>query len=454
MKKTLLILLSFWVSTLAQAQDSIQLTLNEAITFALENSYPSINASRDIEAAKKKKWETTTMGLPHIDAAVNYQNWLKQQVSLIPADFFGGNEGEYQEVAFGTKHNMTATATLNQLIFDGSYLVGLQSAKVYLKISENAKVKTDLGIREAVINAYGNVLLSKKSINILEKNIATLQKNLNETIVIYKNGLTEEENVEQLNITLASLKSQYSKTVKLYEIAKKMLNITLGIDINTEIYLTDSLEELASAYTNFIALNTNFNVENHIDYKIAQNTERSNELLVKLEQSKALPRLSSFINFSYAGYGEEFQFFEKDQQWFDSSLLGVSLNIPIFSSLARSSRTQQAKIELEKAKTNLTEIEQRLQLNLQQAKTEYAYSLEELVTAKQNLNLAERIENKNQIKFFEGLATSFELTEAQRQLYTMQQNYLQAMLNVITSKANLDNALNTPITTTTYQNEN
>jgi len=125
--------------------------------------------------------------------------------------------------------------------------------------------------------------------------------------------------------------------------------------------------------------------------------------------------------------------------------LGVSLDIPIFSSLARSSRTQQAKIELEKAKTNLTETEQKLSLLLESAKTNYNFSIEEYATSKQNLSLAERIENKQQIKFFEGISTSFELLEAQRQLYTMQQNYLQAMLNVIANKAALDNALNTPI---------
>jgi len=445
MKKTIIITFSLLLSYVTNAQESISLSLNEAINYALDNSYSSINAARDIEAAKKKKWETTTMGLPQISATIDYQNWIKQQVSLIPAEFFGGNEGEFAEVSFGTKQNINATATLNQLIFDGSYIVGLQSAKVYLQISENAKEKTDLSIREVAINAYGNVLLSEESLKILAKNVSNLEKNLNETTQIYENGLTEEENVEQLKLTLASLKSQYSRTTKLKDIAYKMLNITLGIDINNKVVLTDNLDNLASQYSDFSLLNDTFNIENHIDYKIAKNNEKSNELLVKLEKSRALPTLSSFLNFGYAGYGNNFDFLKKEQQWFDSSLLGVSLNIPIFSSLARSSRTQQAKIDLDKAQTNLTETQQRILLNLESAKTEYKFSLEELETSKQNLSLAERIENKNQIKFFEGLASSFELTEAQNQLYSMQQNYLQAMLNVINNKATLDNALNTPI---------
>lgn len=444
MKKTLLLL---GILTIFQinAQETISLSLEQAIAYGLKNSYATINASRDIDAAKLKKWETTTIGLPQISATIDYQNWIKQQVSLLPAEFFGGNAGEFAEVAFGTKHNMNATATLTQLIFDGSYLVGLQSAKTYLKISENAKEKTELSIREAIINSYGNVLLSEESIGILTNNIATLEQNLTEINQIYLNGLAEEESVEQLQITLSSVKSQLLKVKQLKDVAYKMLNITLGIDIQTKTTLTDNLNYLATKYTDINVLSNEFDVENHIDFKIAKNNETASELLLKLEQSKALPTLSSFVNFGYAGYGQEFEFTKKDQKWFDSSLLGVSLNIPIFSSLGRSSRTQQAKIELEKSKTLLTETAQKLQLQLESAKTEYNYNVSEFETSKQNLKLAERIEKKQQIKFFEGISTSFELSEAQRQLYTTQQNYLQAMLNVIASKAALDNALNTPI---------
>jgi outer membrane protein TolC len=171
MKKALIIIITLLFGFVNYAQETKSLSLKEAINYALKNSYASINASRDIEVAKKKKWETTTIGLPKINADIEYQNWIKQQISLIPSEFFGGTPGDFTEIAFGTKQTMKATATVNQLIFDGSYLVGLQSAKTYLKISENAKEKTDLGVREAVINAYGNVLLSEESILILEKNI-------------------------------------------------------------------------------------------------------------------------------------------------------------------------------------------------------------------------------------------------------------------------------------------
>lgn len=445
MRKYLFIVIGLLFSIQNFAQQSISLSLNEAIAFALENNYNILQANDDIKLSEQVNRETVAIGLPQIDAKVDYQNWLKQQISLIPAEVVGGEPGDFVEVAFGTQNNLNATATLSQLIFDGSYVVGLKYLNTYLQISLNAKEKTEQIIREAVINAYGNVLFTEEGIAIIEKNIATVKKNLEETEAYYLNGFAEEESVEQLKITLASLNSTLSKTQKLKDISYKMLNIVLGTDINTQVTLTENLDKLTKENISLELLNVDFSLENHIDYKIAAIRVEGKEGVVKLEKSKALPTLSSFINYGYSGYSDTFSFLNKEQEWFDSSLLGVTLDIPIFSSLARSSRTQQAKIDLDKANITLQETTQQLYLDLEAAKVEYQYSIEEYETSKQNLALAERIEKKQEIKFFEGLSTSFDLLNAQQQLYTMQQNYLQAMLNVIAKKAALDKALNTPI---------
>lgn len=423
-------------------KENLQLSLEEAVTYAIENNRTAKNAALDIEAAKKQKWETTAIGLPQIDAKIDYQNWIKQQVSLLPGEIVGGTPGTFIPVAFGTKQSVNATATLNQLLFDGSYLVGLQSAKVFLEISRNAKEKTDLQIRKTTINSYGNVLLAEESLAIYDRNIELLKNNLQETQEIYKNGLTEEEDVEQLQITLKQLESGQKNTIRLKEIAYKMLNITLGTNLNTQVTLTDNLTQLADQNIDLAILSSNDNVENTIDYKIAANDKRSKELLLKLEKSKALPRLSAFVNGAYSGNNNEFEFLGKDQEWFGSSLLGVSLNIPIFSSLQRTAKTQRAKINLEKAENNLTETEQQLKFQIASSKSNYQYAIEQHETAKENLDLAERIEKKNQTKYTEGIATSFELRQAQQQLYSSQQNYIQAMLDIITKKVELETILN------------
>jgi len=427
-RKLLLLLVAIATAGMAQeSKKSYQFTLKEAIAHALENNYTAINANRDIEAAKKKKWETTTIGLPQINSNINYQNNLVIQKSVVPAEFFGGNPGEFQEVEFGVKNNMTASASLSQLLFDGSYLVGLQSAKVYLQISQNAKEKTDLEIREIVINAYGNVLLARESVKVFENNKKSLDKTLFETEQTFKNGLVEEENVEQLQITLSQIKSALSNAQKRETIALKMLKLVLGIDMEEELLLKDNLDQLANDNL-IVNSNFDFSVTNTIDYKIGQNNEEASRLLLKLEKSKALPSLSATANFGYNSFSNTFSFLERDQQWFNFSNIGVGLNIPIFSSLGRTARTQQAKIAYEQAKTQLKETEQKLLLEFEKSKTDYEFSVEQYVVAKENLRLAERIENKQQIKYKEGISSSFEFTEAQRQLYTAQQEHLQAMI--------------------------
>ncbi len=465
MKKIIVLLFLFHLSFIKAQESKYSFTLNEAIDYALENNRMAKNASRDIDAAEKLKWETTAIGLPQISASFDYQNWLKQQVSLFPSEIFDPHsqirdldqyynitpnpsnpipdapEG-FIPVTFGTEQNFHATATLSQLLFDGSYLVGLQSAKVFLDISINAKEKTDLEVRKAVISTYSNVILSEKSIDILENNKSTLQKNLDETIKIYKNGFAEEESVEQLQITLANINNALLNSKRLKLIAYQMFNISLGIDINTPVSLKEDLEELVFKNIDLDLINNPSEVSNNMDFKIAQNDLESKELLLKLEKSKFLPNLTAFINGGYSANSDAFTFTHSNQKWFGSSLFGVSMNIPVFSSFGRSASTQRAKIELDIAEENLTEIEQQLLLDIAAAKSNYEFAIQQYQTNKQNLNLAERIEKKNQIKYFEGISTSFDLRQAQMQLYTSQQEYLESMIAVINRKAELETVLN------------
>lgn len=436
---SLLVLLSWFT----QAQDSSNsYSLDEAITYALENNYSAINAERDIVDAQKQKWETIATGLPQISGAINYQNQLKQPVSQIPAEFFGGEPGTFQEVVFGQPQSATATATLEQQIFDGSYIVGVQATRAFLSFSQNNKEKTELDVRKAVVEAYGNVLLAQESVLIAENNKATLEKNLYETKRIYENGLGDEESVDQLQITLSSIENQLKNAKRLEKITLQMLNLTMGLPIQSPTVLTENLDDLTQKQIDLGLLDNEFKMENNVDYKLALNLNEQRYFEHKLAKSRALPTLNAFVNYGGSSFSESFNFLSSGQEWFGSSVMGFNLNIPIFSSLGRSASTQRAKIALEKAKTQLTEAEEQIRLQLESAKSDYILSIEEYGTSKENLRLAERIENKNQIKYSEGLATSFELRQAQTQLYSSQQEYLQSMVDVINRKTELETILN------------
>ena len=445
MKKLFLIPL-FFFALIAKSQEHTQnfsFSLEQAISHALAHNYSAINAGQDIASARQKKWETTAAGLPQINAGMEYgNNFAYTQQGVTGGGAFGGNPGEVTTIAFGTKHYMNGRVTLSQLLFDGSYIVALQASKTYLKFYENAKQKTDAEIKEMVINSYGNVLLAAESISILEKNKAILEKTFSDTKETFKNGLIEEENVEQLQITLSTINSTLNNTKRLLGIANNMLKILLGIDINDELKLTDKLDNLTVANLDLAISQKDFNVSNNIDYQMGLNFQEQRQLEYKLQKSKALPSLGANVNFGYNAFANQFAFFTPSQKWNNFSNLGIGLNVPVFSSLGRSAKTQQAKIAFEQAKTQLTETEQKLKLQYANAKSEYEFSMEEYATAKTNLNLAERIEKKQQIKFTEGLSSSFDFSEAQRQLYAAQQNYLQSMVNIINKKAALEKIIN------------
>jgi outer membrane protein TolC len=420
-----------------------QFSLQEAIDYALTHNTAANGAALDIEAAKKQKWETIATGLPQIDGNIDYQNFIKQQVIVIPSSAFGGPDGEFNAVEFGLSQNVNASATVTQLIFDGSYIVGLQSAKVFLEISKNAKAKTDLEIRKNVINAYGNVLLAEKSVAILEKNKAVLEKNLKEITKIYESGFEEEESVQQLQITLSGIESNLNNSLRLKDVSYQMLNMTIGRPVDATSVLTEDLETLTSKNIDLNFANTTFAVNTTVDYLIAENDKTSKELLVKLERSRTLPTVGAFLSGGYTSFSDDFDFLKRDQDYFGYAVFGANIKIPIFGSGLKSARTQRAKINLEKSKAELSDTEQRLKLQIAKAKSDYQFAIEDFNNKKENLDLAERIEQKNQTKLFEGVGSSFELRQAQVQLYSAQQELLQAMLNVITSKAALETISNT-----------
>ena len=441
-KLSLLIILIFTIAASAQTNDKkkYSFSIQQAIDFALKNNYKAINSGRDIETSKQKKWETTAMGLPQLNGRVDFLHNFKLQQQGVSGNAFNplGNPNDVSTIAFGTKNTMIGTATLSQLIFDGSYIVALQASKAYLQFFENAKLKTDNDIKELIINNYGNVLLSQESIKILESNKKVLEKNYLEINQIYKNGLGEQESVEQIAITLETVKSSLNNVTRLREISLKMLKINLGIAIDDDLQLTDNLDNLSTTNLETALTAADFNVENNIEYQIASSIVTQKRLLLKLEKSKALPSLGAALNFGYNSFANQFNFLSANQPWNNFSNVGVSLNIPLFSSGGLKAKVQQAKIAFEQSQTQQKEAEQMLKLGYEKAKSDFDFSIEQYATAKSNLYLAEKIERKQQIKFKEGLSTSFEFSEAQRQLYATQQTYLQSMVDIINKKAALE----------------
>jgi outer membrane protein TolC len=441
MKKYVCIL--FFSLGLLKAQEfPNNLNVDEAISFALENNTEIINAKLEVDKAYKEKWKTISIGLPQVKASFDYTNFLELPVSLIPAQFFGGQEGDFAEVSFGTEQNLVGSARISQMIFDGSYIVGVKATKTYLKVSDNALQKTNLNVRRSVNNAYLNTLLSKENIDFIDKNIKNLEGTLRETKKLFKNGFIEEESVEQLKITLSELKSKRKFAYQFSLLSKDILKISLGYEEEDELNLTSSLESIINSQVFEVPVIESWDINSNIDVKIANNNVEFKRLEYKLEQSKSLPTLSTFISGAYTGNNNSFSFNKQNQKWFGSALFGVSLEVPLFSSFGRSASSQMAKISYQQSKKILEKTQREIKVSAKNAKANYELAIDDFYVSKNNMNLAERIERKNKIKFSQGMANSFELRQAQSQLYKTQKNYLDAVQKLVSKKIELKTILN------------
>ena len=437
------LILLLCIISIARAQERPErISLDQAVTFGQENNRQILNASREVQRAYKERWSTIAIGLPQISANADYQNFLELPTSLIPAQFFGGKEGEFAEVQFGTPQTMTAGVTLRQLIFDGSYFVGLEASTVYLDISKNILEKTALEIKKNIVSTYSSVLLIEENILFLEQNKKTLEANLNEVTDLFRNGFEEEESVEQLRLTLATVANQlrYAKNTK--KVTLNMLKLLMGFPTEAPLELSDTLDTLTTEGLFEQEYHSDLSIENNIDLKIAQTNLRSENLLFKYEKSKNMPRLAGFINGNYTGNSQTFSFTEADQKWFGAALVGLNLQVPVFSSYLKRAQSQKAKIAIEQAETELEETQERINIEVDAAINEYNLAVETYFTNKENLALASRIEEKNQAKYFEGMASAFDLRQAQLQLYSAQNNYITSIQQVIQKKLTLEILLN------------
>ena len=442
MKIKLLLILWLFFNPIVGQDLPESLTLNEAIEFGLSNNRSIINADREILKAKKERWKTIAIGLPQVSSQINYQNFLEMPISLVPSEFFGGKAGTFEELTFGTEQIMVGSVKMEQLLFDGSYLVGLEASRVYLKISENLFEKTNLEVKKLIVNTYTNVLIAKLNISFLEKNKIALEANLREITELFKTGFEEQETVEQTQLSLSQINNQLKYAKNLMKITQEMVKFIIGYPAEKKLILESELEDIFNEDVFFDSIPSINQIDNNIDIRIADNNVKSEELQFKYEKSKSLPKLSGFINQTYTGNSNDFTFTDSQQKWYGSSIVGLNLTIPLFSSFGRSAISQKAKISLDQAITQLTETQERIKIEVNAAYNDYQLSIDNYFTEKENLRLAESIEKKNQNKFFEGVVQSFELRMAQMQLYSAQNNYVTAIQSVINKKTILETLLN------------
>ena len=426
----------------SQDAGSLSFTLPQAQEYAIKNNLNVRNATIDIDIAQKVIWENTAMGLPQLDGTVGYTNNLSLATTLIPAEFFGGDPGTFQEVKFGTQHNSTASITANQLIFNGPYIVALQAAKIYKRVSEQTLERTENDVREMVAQNYYLALLAGETIEVLKENQQNLEKILLETRELYKTGFVEETDVDQLQVNLTMVENGVRSMERQLEISLNLLKYQMGVDLEAEIILSENLGDIMESINPELVLMEDFTVNNHIDFRLLNTQEQLAFLDLKRTKAESWPTLTAFYTNQRTALRNEFNFFDFEEKWFPSSMVGISLNVPIFASGMRYSQISQRKLTWEKTKNTKENTIRGLVLENQQAKYDFVNALEKYYSEKENLKIARKVFDKTTIKYKEGVSSSLDLTQVNNQYLQTQTNYVTALVELLNAKIRLDKSLN------------
>jgi len=459
----ILIVILFVIDSKGQDSSGATYSLKEAQAYAIKNNLQIKMAAIDIGISQQTVKSLTAIGLPQIDGSGSFQHFLDIPTSVVPADAFGFpgwfnqwindisqntgtypnfppiQEGEFQELQFGSKYSSSVGINMQQLIFDGSYLIGLKAANTYVEVNEQTLVKTEIEVKNLVAQAYYSVLVSYENIKIITSNINSVKKTLNEAKEIEKNGLIEETDISQIELMLTNLKISLRNAKQQENISRNLLKFQMGMDISNKIILSNLLENLiAEAKENSIVENPSS--ESHIDFKLAQTQVTLMSLNHKAENSKYLPTLRGFFNHQQNSFRNEFNFFDGGQ-WYPSTLWGLNISVPIFGGFGQNAKLQKAKLDLEKAELLKSQVEQYLKLSIQSAKAEFATAIDHFENKELNLKLSKKINENTLIKFQEGMSTTLDLSLTENQLFNSQANYIQSIFRFLKAKSNLDKAI-------------
>lgn len=442
MRNTLLLLvLALLSTTIIRAQatsESMAFSLQQAMDYATENAFQSKSATYDIEAAEKRVWEYIAIGLPQANLEGQLTNNLSIQENVITMTPEDGSDPIRLKTKFGQQYNWNATGSVNQLIFDGSYLLGVKASRIYVDISEKNKTKTQIDVRQSVAEAYYVALIAKRNLETFKKNLEVNEQTLKETDAYYKNGFREMTDVDQLKLMVNNSRNLVLDAERQLLISEAVLKFSMGLSIDQPIQLTDNIDILLTPVEGFIAESGNFDVRTHIDYSILETQEDAQKTIIKNEKVQYLPKLNAFYNISYIEFGDEFKSMENT----NSQMLGLSLSMPIFQSGKQSAKVKQEKINYLKLQNEMRQMEEGLKQQLMVAESNFKNAQATYLNDKEGEAIAFRIYDRTRIKFTKGLSSSVELSQNEGQYIQSQISFIQSTLNLLDSHIKYKKAIN------------
>lgn len=460
---TLLLLLGISAHTFGQTESSQSFTLDQCVKYALDNAIGVKNAVLDERIAQAKVRETVGIGLPQVSGAVSVVHNQKLPRFFTAYDPNGGffdfsgvpgiQAGDVVAAQnfFQLKSSGNASLSVNQILFNGSYLVGLQAANTFKELSVKTTNQTKEQLIAQVTKAYYSVLVNQEQMKLFDTNIARVDSLFITTKALNANGFAESIDVDRIQVTLNNLKTEKSKFEKLQQLSKELLKFQMNYPQDAPIELTDELNS-ETVNVDLNAYLTDWDYKSRPDYQVLETNRRLQSLNIKNNYAAALPNLSAFANLGYStqspGVGGLFKTnsgVSDDGQigpdkWYSFSSFGVSLNIPIFSGLQRTYKVQQEKLTLQKIENGFKSLERGIDMEIKQATIAYQNSQEALEAQERNMSLAQNIAKVTKIKYEQGLGSNLEVIDAESALKEAQINFYNALFEAAIAKTDLNKA--------------
>lgn len=426
------------LGTEAFSQDTLRLSLQDAKEYGQKNNKSLLNAQRDLLIAKYTVWETASNYAPRIDGSASITDNLKIATNLLPAQMFGGPEGEYIEVKFGQTFNSSYGVSVSQAIFNGALIVGIQTARLYKDMAQTSYEKSETSIMDNIVNSYFIIKVSERYLKVLESNLENITALYNTVKVTADAGLSEKTDADQLFVQMSAVKNAYLSTQRSLEMATSSLKFLLGIDSEAVLDLSDGMPELLALYQPEAMMGKEFVIDNNIDFQLSSMQVKLTEKQLLSKKAEVLPSLAAFFSYSQSGMGDELF----DQSWYPSSYLGLKLTVPIFAGTQRYHSIQSAKVSFEKSKTQHEMVSEQLMIQEKQMRSNLNNALENYMNQKENVLVAKSILDNMLFRYEQGLNSSMELVQTNNNYLGAENNLIQAELTLIQAVQSLNVLLN------------
>jgi len=433
---SLLLILAFAHSSKAQIQNKTvnAFSLEQCVEYAQRNNVQVKNALLAIDVQAQTNREIAAAAFPTITTSTGVVDYTKIPTSLLPAQIFGGPAGTFIPVQFGTKFNANYGANLQQLLFDGQVFVALQARATSMELQRKNAALTQESIKANIYKIYYQLSASKTQLNILAANIARLQTLSRDAAIMYKNGFAEKLDVDKVNVQLNNLETEKLKADNSIANGYMGLKMLMGMPVKDSLILTDVIDE--KSLTNDVLSESSFQYDVRKDFQYLSTIKKLNEYNIKRYQLSHLPTIAMGASYSKNAQRSEFDFF-KGGNWFTTSLLSLNISLPIFNGFATNARINRTKLELRETENQIESLKNSIDSEIGQAKLNYVSAVATVQFQKKNMQLAETVYMQTKKKFEAGTGSNTEISAAQADLVTSQNNYMNALYSALIAKVDL-----------------